>query len=418
MKTSAKRYVAIRNALVIAVDTLWTHKLRSILTVFGIVIGIAAVVLAGATLLSVRDLAAKSTAQSFGTNTFILSQVASVGNLSQKELSEKLRRNPKIYRRDAENLTRRMNNSAMLAPAVQSVSDIKAGNRKFLAATIVGSTVNIQIIRDVTLDSGRFFSEEENRRSQQVAVIGHDLAKELFPSRDPLGKQIRIKGQRFTVIGTQEKLGSSFASSLDRNVWIPLLAYEKIYGSRLSVTIYGKPDDEKRFMETQEEARISFRHMRRLKSARSDNFDILMPEAGRSFLERLTSAIAIAIVPISSIALIVAGIVVMNMMLVSVTERTHEIGIRKSLGARSSDVLVQILFESTLLSLLGGASGLLISYIGTLGLSGALDASVTIPIGYAALALGFAALVGMCAGLYPAFLASRLSPIEAMRAET
>ena len=311
-----------------------------------------------------------------------------------------------------------MSHAALLAPALQSVVDIKAGNRTFLAATVVGSTADIQIIRDIRLDGGRFFTEEENRRSRSVAIIGHDLVKELFPSLDPLGKQIRIKGHPFMVIGTEEKQGSSFASSLDRNVWIPLLAYEKIWGSRLSVTIYEKPKESELSAETQDETRVAMRSLRRLKPKAEDNFDILVPEAGRSFLDRLTNAIAIAIVPISSIALVVAGIVVMNMMLVSVTERTREIGIRKSLGARNSDVLVQILFESTLLTIIGGGMGLVFSYLGTFGLSKALDTNVHIPIVYAAIALGTAAVIGIGAGFYPAYLAARMSPVEAMRSET
>jgi putative ABC transport system permease protein len=366
----------------------------------------------------VRNLAVRSTAQSFGVNTFIMSQVASVGNLTRKELSDKLRRNPEIYRREAELLRLRMSRAAILAPALQSVVDIKAGNRTFLAATAVGSTADIQTIRDIKLDSGRFFTEEENRRSRSVAIIGHDLVKELFPSLDPVGKKIRIKGRPFVVIGTEEKQGSSFASSLDRNVWIPLPAYEKIWGSRLSVTIYGKPKESELYAETQDETRAAMRSLRRLKPKSEDNFDILAPEAGRSFVERLTNAIAIAIVPISSIALVVAGIVVMNMMLVSVTERTREIGIRKSLGARNSDVLVQILFESTLLTIIGGGLGLFISYFGTLGLSKVLDANVHIPLFYAAIALGTAAVIGIGAGFYPAYLASRMPPVDAMRSET
>jgi putative ABC transport system permease protein len=418
MKASATRWTAWGNAFVIAVATLWAHKLRSLLTVFGIVIGIASVVLAGAILLSVRDLAVRSTAQSFGVNTFIISQVASVGDLTRKELADKLRRNPEIYRREAEQLRLRMSQAALLAPTLQSVVDIKADNRTFLAATIVGSTADIQTIRDVRVDSGRFFTEEENRRSRSVAIIGHDLVKELFPSLDPVGKKIRIKGHPFVVIGTEEKQGSSFASSLDRNVWIPLLAYEKIWGSRLSVTLYEKPKESKLYAETQDETRVAMRSLRGLKPKSEDNFDILVPEAGRSFLERLTNAIAIAIVPISSIALVVAGIVVMNMMLVSVTERTREIGIRKSLGARNSDVLVQILFESTLLTIIGGGIGLLFSYFGTLGLSKVLGANVHIPLVYAAIALGTAAVIGISAGFYPAYLAARMPPVEAMRSET
>jgi putative ABC transport system permease protein len=418
MRDFATNWTAWRNALGIAMRTLWAHKLRSLLTVFGIVIGIASVVLAGATLLSVQDLAVRSTAQSFGVNTFIISQVASVGDLSRKELADKLRKNPEIYRREAEWLRERMKHEATIALALQTVADIKARNKTFLGATVIGSTADIQAIRDVRIDSGRFFTSEENRRARGVAIIGQDLVKELFPLLDPLGKQIRIKGYRFVIIGTEQKLGASFASSLDRNVWIPLMAYEKIWGSRLSVTIFEKPKKLEFFEETQDETRAALRSRRHLKPGTDDNFDILVPEAGRNFLEKLTDAIAVAIVPISSVALVVAGIVVMNMMLVSVTERTREIGIRKSLGARNSDVLVQILCESTLLTVVGGGIGLLFSYIGTIGLGQALDADVSIPFRYAAVALGTAAIIGMSAGLYPAHLASRLTPVEAMRSES
>jgi putative ABC transport system permease protein len=413
-----KRPAALGNALRIAVDTLWSHKLRSALTVFGIVIGVAAVVLVGATLGAVRDIAVKTTAQSFGANTFIISQVASVGNLSRKELSDKLRKNPEIYRQEAEKLGQRIGDSTLLAPALQSVADVKAGNRTFLAAAVSGSMAVIQEIRDIKLSSGRFFTDEENRRAQGVAVIGQDLADELFPALEPLGKQIRIQGRPFQVIGVQEKQGSSFGTSLDRNVYIPLLVFEKIWGNRRSVTLYAQPKDPSLFAQILEEARVALRILRRLRPNAEDNFDILTPEASRGFLERLTGMIAVAIVPVSSVALLVAGIVVMNMMLVSVTERTHEIGIRKSLGARRRDVLAQILFESTLLTVIGGAAGLLISYLGTFGLSAAFSTSVGLPLTYGLLALAVAAVIGISAGLYPAYLASRMPPVEALRAET
>ncbi len=410
--------VALENALFIAVDTLWAHKLRSALTVFGIVVGIAAVVLVGATLGIIGDIAVRTTAQTFGTNTFIVSRIASVGDLTRKELSEKLRKNPEIYRREAEALARRLNGSVTIAPTLQAVADTKAGNRTFLAALITGSTSEIQQIRDIRLSAGRFFTDEENRRSRGVVVIGQDLVDELFPSLDPLNKRVRIQGRPFVVIGVQEKQGSSFGTSLDRNVYMPLLVYEKIWGSRQSVTIYAQPRDLERLPETEEQSRFAMRTLRRLRPKTADNFDVLTPETGRSFLARLTGMIAVAIVPISSVALVVAGIVVMNMMLVSVTERTHEIGLRKSLGARNRDVLAQILFESTLLTILGGAAGLLLSYLGTFGLSGAFGSSVGIPLGYALMALGVAAVIGIGAGFYPAYIASRMPPVEALRSET
>ena len=301
--------------------------------------------------------------------------------------------------------------------SLQSVVDIKAGNKAFLAATVIGSTADIQTIRDIKLDSGRFFTEEEYRRSRAVAIIGHDLAKELFPSLDPLGKRIRIKGRPFVVIGTEEKQGSSFASSLDRNVWIPLLAYEKIWGSRRTVTIYEKPKEAESFAETQDETRAAMRSLRRLKPKADDNFDILTPEAGRSFLERLAGAVAVVIVPISSVAVFVAGIVVMNMMLVSVTERTREIGIRKSLGARKSDILSQILFESTLLTMAGGGIGVTVFVCGNDRPEHALGAAVGMPLAYVRCCC-LAAAGSDRRGFYPAYLAARMQPVEALRAET
>jgi putative ABC transport system permease protein len=410
--------IALRNALEIAASTLWAHKLRTSLTLFGIVVGIAAVVLVGSTLGVVRDQAVKTTAQTFGANSFLVSRVASVGNLSRKELSEKLRKNPEFYRREADGLAIRISEDAIAAPTLEDVADVRAGNRLFLAASITGSTAPIHGIRDIHLSSGRFYSETENRRSLGVAVIGQDLVDELFPSLDPLGKSIRIKGRPFTIIGVQEKQGAAFASSLDRNVYIPLLTFEKIWGTRRSVTVYAQPREPELFAEILEKTRATMRALRRLRPNALDNFDILAPEAGRSFLERLTEMIVIAIIPISSVALIVAGIVVMNMMLVSVTERTREIGIRKSLGARNRDILIQILFEATILTILGGAAGLLISYVGTLGLSQAFGVVVQIPFRYAMMAMGVAAVIGISAGLFPAYIASRMPPVEALRSES
>jgi putative ABC transport system permease protein len=410
--------VALPNSFRIAAGTLWSHKLRSVLTVFGIVIGIAAVVLIGATLKAVRETALKSTAQTIGADTFLISQVASVGNLSRKELSDKLRKNPEIYRREAEAFASRVRDIALAAPTLEEIADVRAGNTKFLAASITGSTADIQPIRNIQLSNGRFFTEAENHRSLRLAVIGQDLVDELSPSTDPIGKNIRIKGQLFRVIGVLEKQGSSFGSSLDRKVYMPLLAFEKIWGSRRSVSVAVQPLDPDYLGENQEQSRFAMRTLRRLRPGVPDNFDLLVPEAGKDFLSRIVGIIAVAIVPITSVALIVAGIVVMNMMLVSVTERTRETGIRKALGARNRDIFAEILFESTILTLLGGTAGLLVAYIGTLGLRQALGSAISISPAYAVLALGVAAAVGISAGFFPAYIASRMPPVEALRHET
>lgn len=416
-KTNRSWPVTLVNAFRIALDTLWMHKLRSALTLFGIVIGIAAVVLVGATLGVVRESVVRSTARTFGTDNFLIARVGSVGNLSRKALAEKIRKNPEIYRREAESLAERLEPYARTAPVLQNFSDVKAGKRMFLTAQVTGSSPAIRIIRDIPLSSGRFFTETENQRSLGVAVIGQALVDELFPEMDPLGKQIRIRGKRFVVIGVEEKQGSSFGNSLDRNVYIPLGAYEKIWGSRNSVDFYVQPKNPERFAEMQETARYDLRILRRLKPNAPDNFDILTPEANRDFLAQIIEMIGVAIVPISSVALIVAGIVVMNMMLVSVAERTREIGIRKSLGARNRDILTQVLFESTILTVLGGAAGLLVSYLAAFGLDDTFGSKVTIQFEYILMALAVAATIGIGAGIFPAYLASRMPPVEALGSE-
>jgi putative ABC transport system permease protein len=408
----------IRISLNIATSTLWAHKLRSLLTIFGIVTGIAAVVLIGGTLDVIRMIAAKSTAQTIGADTFIISQVASIGDLSRKDLERKLRINPEIYRREAESFALSSKEVARTAPGLSETADVKAGNKLFLAASITGSTPEIQVIRNIEISAGRFFTETENRRSNPVAIIGQDLVNELFPSVDPIDKTIRIKSQAFRVIGTQAKQGSSFGSSLDRNVYIPLLAFEKIWGSRRSVTLYIQPHIPESIPEAMDQSRMIMRMLRRLRPNKPDNFDTLTPEAGRSFLDRIIGIIGTAIVPISSVALFVAGIVVMNMMLVSVTERTREIGIRKALGARNRNIFAEILLEAALLTVAGGTIGLAVAYVGALGLSRIFDASIHISPGYALLSFAISAIIGVGAGFFPAWLASRMPPVEALRYET
>lgn len=392
---SRSRAGILAGSFAIALGTLWSHKLRSTLTIFGIVIGIAAVALIGTTLEFVRAMAVKSTTQTIGADTFVLAQVASVGNLSRKELSEKLRKHPKVYRGEAEAFAQRIADAALTAPSLDQVADVKSGNRLFQSATVNGSTANVQIIRNIELSSGRFFTEAENRRSAGVAILGQDLVDEFYPAVDPLGKSIRIRGRLFQVIGVQKKQGSSFGSSLDRTVYIPLRTFEKIWGSRRSVNVLVQPVQPAALEEVRELSRAEMRALRRLRPAAPDNFDLLIPEAGQDFLMRLVSIVSIAIVPISSVALIVSGIVVMNMMLVSVTERTRETGIRKSLGARNRDIFAEILFESAILTVFGGMAGLLIAWCGTLALSRAFGETVRLAPVYVFQALGLAAAVGL-----------------------
>ena len=247
----------------------------------------------------------------------------------------------RLYRREAEALIRRTREDARAAPGLAAVADVKAGNRTFLSATVNGSTPEIQSIRNIVLSSGRFFTEAESRRSAPVIIIGQDLVDELFPTRDPIGRSLRIRGRALEVIGVQQSLGTSFGSPLDRVAYMPLGTFEKIWGSRRSVTVYLQPLPHLPLEESLERSRVALRLLRRLRPAEPDDFDILVPEADRDFLLRVIGIVGVAVVPISSLALLVAGIVVMNMMLVSVTERTREIGVRKAVGASNRDIFAE-----------------------------------------------------------------------------
>jgi putative ABC transport system permease protein len=250
-----------------------------------------------------------------------------------------------------------------------------------------------------------------------VAVIGADIADELFPGGDALGQAIRVAGRRFEVVGIQLRLGSSGGTSLDRFVWMPLTTFERLFGAPATLSIFARGKDGVEIEAAESVARTALRAKRQLQPGVADNFDLLTPEAARDFVLRLSERVGAAAAPISAMALLAAIVVITNTTLVSVTQKTREIGVRRALGASRNDIMREVVAESTLVSLAGGMAGTLLTAAAVSLLAGALQIDIVVKGSTVAWAIGAAGLSGLVAGYYPARRATRIDVIAAVRAE-
>ena len=412
-------YYKLVTAISLALDSIRAHKLRSFLTLLGVIIGVASVILVGAAIDGLGVYAENITAKAFGTDSFLVAQIASVGRLSGKQLAEKQRKNKRIRPEDVTYLRAVTGDRIIYSPYAQHVEDVKGDNQVYEAGNILGASYTLPEIRDVPLDSGRFFTETEERMRKPVAVIGQDIRTTLFHDLSPLGRTIRVAGIEFTVIGLLERQGSSFGRSLDDPVYIPMSIYNQMYGSQRGSAVFGKarPDSGLDMEEALDLARGALRSHFHAQPGREDNFDVMTPDSVRSFVDQILGVIAAVVVPVTCISLVVGGIVIMNIMLVSVTERTREIGIRKSLGARRGDIMLQFLTESVMLSIAGGLVGLGAGALVCGLLSALFGATLKISASYVLLSVFVSSAVGIISGWYPARRAARLDPVVALRAE-
>lgn len=406
-------------ALSLALDSIKAHRLRSFLTLLGVVIGVASVILVGAGIEGLGMTAEETTSKAFGTESYLLAQVANVGRLTPKQRAALLRNNRQLRRDDLNYLRASTGEEVQYSPYSQRIDDVKREDRTLEACSIIGVAAALAEIRDVGVVDGRFFTEQEERNKAFVAVIGDELRGYFFPGASPIGQTIKVRGFDFLVIGVQEKLGSSFGRSQDNSVYIPDTTFEKVYGPARSMSIFAraKPGTGLSLNDALEITRGAMRIRNHLGPKKEDNFSFLTPDSIRGFIDNILGLIRVVVVPITLISLVVGGIVIMNIMLVSVTERTKEIGIRKSLGARKSDILVQILTESFVISALGGLLGIAIAWGLVELLINLVDAKMRITAPYIVLAVFVSSGVGLISGWYPARRAASLDPIEALRAD-
>lgn len=407
------------NAASLAIASLRAHKLRTFLTLLGVIIGVGSVVIVGAAIDGLGSYAEQATSKVFGSDSYQIGQLLQVTRLSRRERLTKLKYNKQIREEDYRYLRETTGDKILYSPYRSRVEDIKRDSEIIEDAQVIGVAGSLAEIRDFVLTEGRFFTEQEEARKVPVAVIGDEVRLSLFPVTSPVGKTIRIAGFDFTVVGVQEKIGSAGGASQDLTVFIPATSYTRVFGTQRTMVLFARarPDSGLGLEGALETSRIALRTRFKARPGMPDNFDTITPDTIREFIGRIMGLIGAVVVPVTAISLVVGGIVIMNIMLVSVTERTREIGVRKSLGARKSDLMLQFLLESLIMSAIGGIIGLvgggLVAKIGSV-FSG-VELRVTAP--YVVLSLLVSTAVGVLSGWYPARRAANMDPVEALRAD-
>jgi putative ABC transport system permease protein len=407
----------IAEAIRIALQSLWANKLRSVLTLLGVVIGVAAVIAVVTFVSGINDYVAQKIFN-LGADVFIISKMSPVETNVDHFLAAEKRKN--LILEDYEAAREACRHCEYLGATLRGTGKVKNGEQSISDTTIQGITPSMALILDTDLTSGRMLNETDLNSRSAVAVVGTDIVEHLMAGSDPLGREIRIDGWTYQVIGVGKKKGKTLGQSADNYVMIPLTVYLKQYGAHnSSIGIWGKAlATGAPLNEAMDEARVALRAHRHDRPGEEDSFEIETNASLLGIWSGLSNTFFMATIGIAGVSLVVGGIVIMNIMLVSVTERTREIGIRKALGARREDVLLQFLIESVTLSLAGGTLGVLLGVAIALVVTLLIGMPSSIKLWAVAAGLLVSASVGMFFGVYPAQKAAKLDPIVALRFET
>ncbi|HSE26376.1 MAG TPA: ABC transporter permease [Pyrinomonadaceae bacterium] len=406
--------------LKLAFAAIWAHKLRSALTLLGMIVGVTAFVVVVSLIQGFNRYVDEKIA-GIGAKSFTLQRFNPLEDFKDTDtIAAAQRRNKELTLEDYDYIKSRAQLIGKIgAKARGTPSEVKRGSDILEDVFVSGATANCVDIENRDVAEGRFFADPENEGAARVAYIGADVANKLFPVGSSVGQEIQVRGMPYRVVGVETARGTVFGIPQDNFVIIPLKTYATNYGSLIrnrSLYFVATSSTDQNFNDAVEETRYLMRTRRKLGPSEKDNFGIVTPDAITGLRDRLFGTIFIVAIAVPGIALIVGAIVIMNIMLVSVTERTKEIGIRKSLGARQMDILKQFLVEATTLAVIGGAIGIFLAWI-----VGNVVTQLFFPT-YLSLLAVFGALAasggaGVLSGIFPAWKAARLDPIEALRAD-
>jgi putative ABC transport system permease protein len=407
-------WVTAREAFWIALEALYTHKLRSFLTLLGVVIATTTLIVVMSVINGMNLYIANHIAN-LGVNTFIVTQYKWAQGY--ESWLKARRRNRPIRLEDYRFLQDYLQGYKTIG-ATADTEDRTAHyeNQTIYDVNLTGATPSMIDIGQQKVDYGRYISESDFTHASPVAFVGRDLVDQFFPNVDPIGKEIRVSDHTFRVIGVAEKIGTTFGQSQDNFVIVPLTTFQRFYFSRPELNVSVQAWSSLQMIPLEDEARSLMRVRRHLSYHEDDNFGINASETIMGLWQRLTGTIFAVTIGVVAVFMVVGGIVIMNIMLASVTDRTHEIGIRKSLGARRRDILTQFIIESAVMAGTGGLAGIIFALLINLLVERYVTSSV--PLSAIFVGVGLSVFVGLFFGIYPASQAAKLDPIEALRAES
>ena len=402
----------------VAIASLRSNKLRTALTLVGIVVGVSAVI-AVVTIIKGLDQTVASTFSSQGSTVFTVAKRPLI--ITSREDFIKTNRRRDVTADDADAIARLCPACWRTGIAANAREMIKHGDQKSEDVPVRGVTLSMFDIEDISIDAGRTWSDSESEAGAAVCVVGTDILENLFDDAPPdqvVGKELRLAGRPFLIVGVAEKQGKIFGFSRDNFVFFPYSTYQKIFGARDSITIHIQVPVAARLEEAQDQVRAIMRNRRgKTYVDEDDGFALESQDVFLNLYGQATSNIYIVTIGVAAISLVVGGIVVMNIMLVSVTERTKEIGIRKAVGARKVDILRQFLIEAVVVTAIGGAMGVVAGFGLAYLLSFLMGFPLLLNVNSAILGVGVSSIVGVISGIWPAWRAAKLDPIEALRKE-
>jgi putative ABC transport system permease protein len=405
-------------AVSVAAGSVRSSKLRSFLTLLGIILATATLIAVMSIIEGMNQYIAQHITDDLGADSFQVRRMVMIGQWDPKKWLEMQRRNPQMSREEFEFLKDHVTLAREIGMEAFRRATVHYGTERLERVELQGASPNIGAISNMQAVSGRFIVDSEDQRRMNVVFIGNDIKQRLFPNVEAVGKLLDLEGRRFEIVGVARAKGTVFGESLDNFVVIPIETCFKIYGSRFGLGYHALAVDHDHLVQAQDEVRMLLRAYRHVPPKQEDNFGIFTADAVVTTWEKMTSAIAATAVAVVSVFMVVGGVVIMNIMLAVVTERTHEIGIRKSVGARKSDILRQFLVESSMMAAAGGLIGVMLAWAVAVLVRNTTPVPMAVPATAIFIGVTVSAIVGLFFGIYPAQRAARLDPIEALRMES